>query len=178
MPTPKVYTYIQFMTDIYDTSQEAVAGTPWSRSTKHQLASFGITGILNTAIDFTILNLCIFLLGLPVVPANIISVTIALLFSFTLNSRWVFSGHKASRLRQFGLFAVITLIGLYGFQTAIIHLFTTQLLWPAQQIIAILTVFGLKLPDDFVIANTAKILATFCTMVWNFVMYKKFVFKQ
>ena len=147
-------------------------------STRRQLVAFGATGVLNTAADFVILNICIFALGLAVVPANIISVSITLCFSFILNNRWVFKGHRASRLYRISTFLVITLIGLYGFQTLIIHFFTTELLWPAQAVGRICAALGLNLSNEFIAANTAKLLATAFTMVWNFVMYKKFVFKR
>jgi putative flippase GtrA len=146
--------------------------------TRRQLASFGVTGILNTAADFAILNICIFVIGLPVIFSNIISVTISLALSFTLNNRWVFSGHSVSRFRRVVLFLVVTLLGLYGFQTIIIHFFTTEFLLPAQAVMYVSNALGLNLSAEFIIANTAKIIATMVTMVWNFVMYKKFVFKR
>jgi putative flippase GtrA len=146
-------------------------------ATIKQAKAFGLAGICNTLLDFGLLNAGIFILGLPVVAANLISTAAALSLSFLLNSRWVFSGTTVSRARSSLLFFAVTITGLFVLQTFVIHIFTSVLTSPASVVLTVSQLLGFELSKDFVLANTAKAIATVCTLVWNFLLYKKFVFR-
>lgn len=142
--------------------------------------AFSMVGVANTLIDLLLLNIGIFILGLPVLIANIISVNAAMLFSYTANNRWVFGGGRRLSAKKALSFAVITLLGLYGLQTIVIYMLTRHWLLAASIVTRVLEGLGLVgyFSEDFIIANTAKVLATVVTAIWNFVLYKKYVFNS
>jgi len=130
-----------------------------------QFAKFAQVGVLNTAIDFGILNLLIFVTGitsgLSIIPLNAISFSTAIVNSFFWNEKWVF---KAKKEANFITFVVVTLIGL-AINSGIVYAITTfvpptfvdsQTLW----------------------ANLAKVLATGISLIWNFTGYRLIVFKK
>lgn len=130
-----------------------------------QVAKFGQIGVLNTAIDFGILNILItasqITSGVGIIFINAISFSLALINSYFWNKNWVFSGNKKS---HFITFAVVTLIGL-SLNTGIVYFLTTYV------------------PPVFVStqtlwANLAKLLATAASLIWNFAGYKLIVFKS
>ena len=130
-----------------------------------QVAKFGLVGILNTSIDFGILN---FLMaatsvtrGIGIIPINAVAVVAAVVNSFYWNKDWVFGQKQGA---SFLTFSVVTLIGL-GINTAIVFLLTTFI--------------GPIIVDSQALwANLAKVLATIFSMVWNFLGYKLIVFKK
>ena len=84
---------------------------------------FGVVGALNTLIDFVLYNVLSTFLKLTLVQANIISTTIAMIFSFTANKKLVFKSQGAV-LKQGILFFAVTAFGLYVLQTGTIKLLT------------------------------------------------------
>lgn len=64
---------------------------------------FGVVGIINTIIDFSLLFLLV-LFGLPTIPSNFISTTSALIFSFFANKKFTFKDSDKNYLRQLVLF--------------------------------------------------------------------------
>lgn len=151
---------------------------PVGKSRRSQLGAFGVVGILNTLIDFAIFNAALFLLHYPLLVANLLATALALSFSYFVNKGWVFSRSTAPTRRSMLLFIIITLVGLYGIQSLVIFTFTHWLLFPAEvagRIAGALHITNLS--DEFVVANTAKFIATVTSAIWNFTLYKKFVFK-
>jgi putative flippase GtrA len=61
------------------------------RATTFKLISFGLIGVVNTAVDFGVFSLGYFALGLPIVAANVVSWAVAVTCSYLLNSRITFS---------------------------------------------------------------------------------------
>ena len=129
-----------------------------------QLGKFGLVGVLNTAIDFGILNSLIFVTkitgGVGIIPLNIISFSTAIINSYFWNKKWVFGVNKAS----FVVFVVVTLIGL-GINTGVVYFLTTF-------------VSPIIVNSDTLWANFAKVLATLLSLVWNFAGYRLIVFKK
>lgn len=130
---------------------------------KAEKGRFVIVGIANTAIDFGVLFLLKFL-GLPEIPANIISTSAALGFSFFANKTYTFKASGANIKRELILFVIIALIGAWVIQSLVI-LVTQSLLSP----------FGLQ---EYVSLFIAKITAVGVNMVWSYVMYSRVVFKK
>lgn len=124
---------------------------------------FGIVGGANTALDFGILFILVFL-GLDRIPSNYISTSIAFVFSFFVNKSFTFKSTGGNAKQQFGLFFIITLFGLWIIQPAII--LTVERLMDNS---------GL---ENSIILLIAKLLATAVTLVWNYVLYAKYVFKK
>lgn len=146
------------------------------RTTKQQVGAFALTGIINTGVDFLLLNIGIFVFHIPILIANIISTSLALLCSYGLNKGWVFGGHRGNKTRAIMLFLLVTLTGLYVLQTGIIYLLTSHFPHLGNAFYAVLQVFHIPISNAFVIANIAKAVATVATAIWNFVWYKKVVF--
>jgi putative flippase GtrA len=128
-----------------------------------QKVRYILVGLINTAIDFSLL---FFLksLGLPAIPSNVISTTCAFCFSFFANKKYTFKSANSSLIREIALFIAVTLFGLWILQTIVINLITASLA-------------GFNLPDNIVLLG-AKLVATAVSMVWNYILYSRLVFKQ
>lgn len=132
-----------------------------------QVAKFGLIGVLNTAVDFGVYNILIFLTdysrGSRVAALSVISFAVALMNSYFWNRRWVFAG-AVEKKTQFIEFIVISLVaasvsyGIVAGMTAYVPPFD-----------------GLS---DKQWANVAKALAVVFSFAWNFVGYKYLVFRK
>jgi putative flippase GtrA len=144
-----------------------------------RVGKFGLVGIINTLIDFAIYNVLFGLYGLDVRLANIVSTTCAMAFSFTANKQLVFARKSGSILKQAITFYAVTAFGLYVLQTGTIHILAH--IWTAPLELAVSMVHGLGLEpifsDTFIINNGAKAVGTVLSLTWNYMMYKKVVFR-
>lgn len=123
---------------------------------------FVLVGLANTALDFGLLFV-LRALGLPVVPANMVSTGVALTFSFFANRSFTFrAAGSGSVTRQGVMFVAVTLVGLWGLQPLVL-LAGEALLEPA-----------LGNPATLLIS---KVLATVVSMIWNFLLYDRIVFR-
>jgi len=130
---------------------------------KHaQKIRFGIVGMANTALDFALLFLFVGL-GINKIPANYFSTGISFIFSFFVNKSFTFKSKTGNAKKQLLLFIIITIIGLWVIQplviTAVAGLLATSG-WAAAYILFI-----------------AKVVATVASLVWNYILYSKIVFK-
>ena len=148
-----------------------------SKSSIHRVGKFGIVGILNTLIDFVIFNLLTTDTGLGLVPANVISTTIAMVFSFMANKRVVFRKQDGSTVMQAVIFFAFTAFGLYVLQNGTIYILTSVWTWPINVFVATVHMLGIPDHNAFLIKNGAKAVATVVSLSWNYVVYKKVVFK-
>ena len=144
-----------------------------------RVGKFGLVGVLNTLIDFAIFNLLGHFGHLNVVAANLISTTIAMAFSFVANKQMVFQRQSGSLVTQAVTFYVATAFGLYVLQTGAIHILTSVWTYPTHIAVDISHILGLGqyLHDEFVIKNTAKAIGTLLSLTWNYIIYKKVVFR-
>lgn len=135
-----------------------------------QFSKFFIVGIINTGIDFLILNILIRITGITggyeIFVLNSISFSVAVVNSYFMNKRWTFQDE--SKIEQdsvkFSEFFVISVVGLI-LNGLVISMITSY----------ISPMFGLS---HILWANLAKVAATGISLVWNFVGYKFFVFKK
>jgi putative flippase GtrA len=130
---------------------------------KQTLARFIVVGLINTALDFGIL-LVLTHFGLDKLVANVISSTIAFVFSFFANKKYTFQTTDTNVAREMLLFVIVTLTGLWVLQTFVIWL-TTPLA---------VTI----LHNTSVALVASKLIATVVSMTWNYVLYSKLVFKK
>jgi putative flippase GtrA len=128
-----------------------------------QKVRFVAVGGINTLIDFGLL-FGLKALGLPAISANVISTTTAFCFSFFANKKYTFKTAGTDIKREIVLFIIITLFGLWVLQTLVIAFVTS-----------ILTQTHLQ---DGIILLIAKLFATAVSLVWNYVLYSRVVFKQ
>ena len=119
-----------------------------------QIMKFGVVGVIATVIDFGIMNLLHYGLGLNILIANTSGFIVSLFFNYVASMKYVFA-HKEgmSRRREFIIFVVLSVIGL-ALNDGIV--------------LALNAGLGLE-------ANIAKICATALVMVYNFVTRKIFL---
>lgn len=130
---------------------------------KHaQKIRFAVVGLANTALDFALLFLFVGL-GLDKIPANYLSTGISFIFSFFVNKSFTFKNKTGNAKKQFVLFIIITIFGLWVIQPLVIT-----------AVAAILASTGWA---SAIILFIAKIIATIFSMVWNYILYSKIVFK-
>ncbi|MDP3057703.1 MAG: GtrA family protein [bacterium] len=134
-----------------------------------QFGKFFIVGILNTGLDFAVLNFLMWMTqtykGPSMVIFGTISFAVAVTNSYFLNKYWTFGDKSKEQVpQQFIKFLAVAVIGLV-LSNSIIY-FITTLVNP---------IFGLS---PVLWANFAKAVATGVVLVWNFAGYKLFVFKK
>lgn len=131
---------------------------------KHaQKIRFAIVGGANTALDFAILFILTFA-GLDKIAANYISTGASLIFSFFVNKSFTFKNKTGNAKKQFALFLIITLIGLWVIQPVIILVSTNSL----ESVI----------PNEAINLFIAKLIATIASLIWNYLLYSRLVFKK
>jgi len=130
---------------------------------KAQLVRFGVVGVINTSIDFGILNFLLLLSGRTdnegLLLFNGVAFLCANLNSYFANRTWTFAGYTNASLAEFGSFLCIAFFGL---------LFNSFVLW--------LLTSGL--PPSFLTINLAKAGATGVSMIWNFCGYRLLLTRQ
>lgn len=126
---------------------------------------FAGIGVLNTLLDLVLYVVFSSVFGIPKAGANIMSTSLALVFSYFMNSRFTFKAQKFTR-RSFILYIVVTLFGLWVLQTVIIYALTHLL---GNRLDFLPTALATAFP---------KLCATAVTLVWNYVWYNKVIFKD
>lgn len=126
-----------------------------------QVVRFGIVGVLNTAVDFALLNLLYHVVGLPLLVANTLSVAAGIVNSFFWNKHWTFSAGGWHRWwRQALVFVTVSLIGLVLNDTGIYLLHSWM---GGTSVLAV---------------NAQKVGASVVSMVWNFLGYRFLAFRS
>ena len=124
---------------------------------------FAIVGAGNTAFDFAILFILV-ALGVDKIVANYFSTGAAFIVSFFVNKSFTFKSKGGNVKKQFALFILITIIGLWVIQPLIITGIAT-----------LLANSGLTAG---IILFIAKIIATVASLIWNYLFYSRLVFKK
>lgn len=130
-----------------------------------QLAKFGLVGVLNTAIDFGILNFLSTYTGttegVKLIPIKTVAFSIALINSYFWNKGWVFEGKKKASPVSF---TVVSTLGI-AINVGTVYILTTVIGAP-----------GNISPSLWL--NIANVGATGLSMVWNYLGYRLVVFKK
>jgi len=124
---------------------------------------YAAVGIANTVLDFAILFLLVNL-GLNKIPANYISTSIAFMFSFFVNKSFTFKSKSGNPKKQFLLFIIVTIIGLWIIQPIVILLVSPL-------------ASGAGLSDSMTLL-ASKLVATIASLIWNYLFYSRVVFKK
>ena len=118
-----------------------------------RFVKFAVVGAVGATIDFGILNLMHRYFGWPLVWANTLSVSIAILSNFTWNRLWTFPESRSRPIRQqLPQFALINIIGL-GINNLIV--------------VGLAAVFANFISDPWDY-NLAKAIAIGVVLFWNF----------
>jgi putative flippase GtrA len=152
-----------------------------------QASRFVAVGVLNTLVDYVLFVgiTKVFHLALDSVwIAKVISGTVAMTLSFFLNRRWVFGarGHAPVH-HQAARFFAVTAVGVYGIGVPVTQLFAHTYQGPGRWLHAVLRHAGLTgvapsvFTDAFATKTAAFAIATFCSMIFNFLAYRYWVFR-
>lgn len=147
-----------------------------------QFILFCAIGIATTVIDFSLFNLLTRPTPrgrfMPVIPANIVSVTVAMAWSFLANWYLVFQPAGEDWATRAGRFLATTTFSAFVLQNLV--LYVTTFLWNGPVKAALWLSHRLRLEtrldDDFVSRNTRKVLAVTAGLIWNFFWYKFYVY--
>jgi putative flippase GtrA len=148
-----------------------------------QGAKFGLVGISNTVIDFTIYTAITVLGHVPPESAYLVkylSGGVAMFNSFYWNRRWVFASR--ANIGTSGVkFVVATLVSVLVIQPGMVRVFTatapglafSSFWYNAAHAIG-LTAFT----HDFVVRTVAFGMGVVGSAIWNFTMYKVWAFRE
>ena len=124
---------------------------------------FAIVGGANTALDFILLFLFVNL-GVDKILANYFSTGASLIFSFFANKSFTFKNKTGNAKKQFAAFLLVTITGLWVLQPIII--------W------AVTTLLESQITNDSILLFVAKLVATVGSLIWNYLLYSRLVFKK
>ena len=144
-----------------------------------QFVLFCVVGVVTTFVDFAIFNL---LTGRRVrwrrIPSNIVSVTVAMAWSFLANWFLVFQPDGNAWLERAGRFLATTAFSAFVLQNFI--LYVTTYVWRGPASLAVMLVGklcpGRRLNEDVISRNACKVMAVTAGLIWNFCWYKFFVY--
>lgn len=127
---------------------------------------FSIIGGINTILDFVILFV-LTAFGIKIFIANIFSTGITFTISFLMNKKITFksvSNNKKELIYEMLLFIIVTLFGLWVIQNVIISI--------------AMPIFENLFKNKQISLLLSKLIATIFSLIWNFILYKKVVFKN
>ena len=127
---------------------------------------FSVIGGINTALDFIILFV-LTSFGTKIFIANIFSTGITFIISFLMNKKITFKSvlsNKKELIREMLLFIIVTLFGLWVIQNIVISIS--------------IPIFENLLKNKQISLLLSKLIATIFSLIWNFILYKKVVFKK
>lgn len=153
-----------------------------------QGAKFGLVGISNAIIDY---SLYIGLTVLLVVPLDKVflvkffSGSVAMCNSFYWNRKWTFRS-KAGIGRSGIRFLIATLVSVWGIHPSMVWLFTATVpgvafgsfLFNIAELIGIVGLFPQIFTEVFVIKTVAFCMGVVGGAIWNFTLYKFWAFKE
>ena len=127
---------------------------------------FSVIGGINTALDFIILFV-LASFGVKIFIANIFSTGTTFIISFLMNKKITFksvSNNKKELIREMVLFILVTLFGLWVIQNIVIS--------------TAMPIFENLLKNKRISLLLSKLIDTIFSLIWNFILYKKVVFKK
>lgn len=153
-----------------------------------QGAKFGLVGLSNAVIDFTLYTVLSSVLAIPLDKVFLVkyfSGSVAMCNSFYWNRRWTFHS-KVKVLRSGPKFLIATLISVWGIHPSVVWLFTATA--PGQafgtfwfRLAETIGIVGL-VPQFLTLPLVIKTVAFgvgLCTiLIWDFVFYKFWAFKE
>jgi len=133
-----------------------------------QFLRFGVVGVLNTGIDFAILNILSAVTnitgGARIIPLKAVAFLAANINSYLLNKHWTFKDNTSGEgAKKFSIYLGVSVVGML-INLGTVYTITTY----------IDPVFGLS---ETLWLNAANLVATGLSLVWNFVGYKLVVFR-
>ncbi len=135
-----------------------------------QFLKFTFVGVVNTAVDLGVFNFLIFIFGAATGAVYIffktISFSCAIINSYIMNKSFVFnSKENAFNKREFSLFLAVSFMGILLNVSVAFLIYT------------LVFMYGNSL-SYYVTANIGAVSGSVIVLLWNFLGYKFFVFKD
>lgn len=124
---------------------------------------YTVVSISATTIDFGVL-LLLHASGLSLIKSNYVSSTCGFIYSYIANRRFTFKTTDRGVKREFVLYIIVSLIGIWAIQPIVLYLVEPAL----NQLIT----------RGWIVAIIAKIIAALVTFVWNYLLYTRIVFAR
>jgi len=122
-----------------------------------------LVGGFNTLLDFVLLFSFV-ALGVDKIVANYFSTGISMVVSFFANKKFTFKDTSGGKKRQFILFITVTVVGMWVIQPLVI--------W------AVTSLLDSTVQNSSLLLFIAKLVATGASLVWNYILYSRIVFKR
>jgi putative flippase GtrA len=171
------------------TAAKAKKATPAPKTNlAKQGAKFGLVGISNTVIDYTIYITLTKLLNVPLGNVYIVkffSGIVAMLNSFYWNRRWVFKS-RTHIGRSGARFLAATLVSVYLIQPNMVRLFSATTFgqnfgtfwFNLGHTLGIVGLAPSLFTQAFVIKTVAFAMGVLGSAIWNFTLYKLWAFRE
>jgi putative flippase GtrA len=125
---------------------------------------FAFVGIVGAVIDFGILNLLHEAFNVPILIAQAVSFSTAVVSNFTWNRLWTYPESRSRPIRkQLAQFATVSVIGL-GIRTLIFGVLDTAMISLSQSIFP----SSFILPPDVIGHNVSLAIVIVIILFWNF----------
>ena len=139
------------------------------KKTFDQLWRVVIVNLTGAGIDYGLLFLFSKFTGVTrgnwIIPLNMISFSVATIYTFHFNKKWSFGDHNPLDYgKKFSLFVIVSIVGLVV-NTSVLRLISTN----------VQPLAGFS-PVQWLFAS--KVAASLCSFTWNFSGYKVVVFKK
>jgi putative flippase GtrA len=136
------------------------------RNSLYEVIFFVGIGVMNTAVDFLVLNLLILLThldhGLWLIPIDAIAFIAGMINSYILNGRFTFRNSGSGSFWRFVRFAAVNGVGL---------VINSLVVWAVSPLLS-----GILSP--LVATNASKVLATLFSLSWNYFAMKYWIFRR
>jgi putative flippase GtrA len=129
----------------FDRLQRRLTQAWRDRAVTLKAASFAMVGVVNTLVDYCVFLAGYYLLGLPLVPANVLSWLVAVSGSYVMNSYVTFAVESGRQLR-WRAYAAFVASGIAGVitNTTVLVVASLWLPVPAAKLCAIAASFGVN----------------------------------
>lgn len=153
-----------------------------------QGAKFGLVGISNAIIDYSLYISITTLFAIPLEKVFLVkyfSGSVAMINSFYWNRRWTFRS-KAGIGRSGIRFLIATLVSVWGIHPSVVWLFTATIpgvafgsFWfHVGEAIGVVGLSPQTFTETFVIKTVAFGMGVVGGAIWNFTLYKLWAFKE
>lgn len=139
---------------------------------------FTAVGVVNTLLNLAMFNLLIFIFDLNVVLSNLIAIIISILLSFALNKNYVFQDDSVGgeSLKKLSYFVIVTVFSQLIVQQLFLIIFSLYATFPGEVAYSFANNF-VNASREFWIYNTAKCIGIVFSLVINYIVYDRKIFK-
>ncbi len=134
-----------------------------SKQERIRFLKFAFVGVTGTIVDFGLMNLFSLVFNVPLVWAQVLSFSIAVINNFLWNRFWTYPDSRAKAAHfQLLQFALINVVG--------ISIRTPLISWLDTRILKLLSSRQLSLPlkDNIISQNVALAISIGVVMLWNY----------